>query len=299
MGRKLIDLTGKQFGRWTVIKRGENRGKQPYWVCQCECGTIREVNGADLRRGVSKSCGCLNLESKQIDLTNQRFGKLIAIEPTEMRSGTQVVWKCKCDCGNECYIGAGNLKSGHTTSCGCLKHISYREKDLTNQHFGLLTVIEKTEIKYFTNNVWKCQCRCGNYINVLSNRLLMGKTKSCGCLGKSFGEKKIEQILIENNISFIKQKTFENCKDVNVLPFDFWVNNQYCIEFDGYQHFHPVEHFGGEAYLQYTQTHDIIKNNYCRNNNIPLIRIPYYHLNKICFDDLKLETSIWKINMEN
>lgn len=54
------DLTGQKFGRLTVLKRVENRGKTTYWECQCECGTIKEVWAGDLRTGKQvKSCGCL------------------------------------------------------------------------------------------------------------------------------------------------------------------------------------------------------------------------------------------------
>ena len=59
MGRKLIDLTGQKFNRWRVIERVENRGKKPYWLCECECGNIKEVRGAHLRNGTHKSCGCI------------------------------------------------------------------------------------------------------------------------------------------------------------------------------------------------------------------------------------------------
>ena len=61
---KFIDLTGQTFGRWRVLGRGENRGNEITWICKCACpkGTIREVSGNSLRRGVSKSCGCLHDE---------------------------------------------------------------------------------------------------------------------------------------------------------------------------------------------------------------------------------------------
>lgn len=64
---KLKDKTGKIYGRWTVLSFGhyhyEPSGtKIPYWQCQCECGTIREVNGANLTKGKSISCGCYNRE---------------------------------------------------------------------------------------------------------------------------------------------------------------------------------------------------------------------------------------------
>lgn len=296
MGRKLIDLTGQKFGRWTVIKRVQNKGKQPYWLCQCNCEnhTLKEVKGASLRNGQSKSCGCLQKQHLQNDLTNQRFGKLIAIQPTSERSGTQVVWKCKCDCGNITYVGAGNLKNGHTLSCGCLrKENNNTFKNLVGQEFGLLTVLEATEKRYFTNIIWKCQCSCQNktICYVPSNRLLMGKTKSCGCIEKSTGEKIIQKLLKENNIPFEKQKKFTSCRDKLPLPFDFYINNQYLVEFDGIQHFEPIEFFEQTQTFEILKKHDIIKNNWCKDNNIPLIRIPYTHLQNLKIQDLLLKTS--------
>lgn len=61
----LIDLTGRQFGRWRVIAdSGERRGLDPLWHCECECGATRLVLGHSLRRGRSKSCGCLKREAQ-------------------------------------------------------------------------------------------------------------------------------------------------------------------------------------------------------------------------------------------
>ena len=59
---KFIDLTGKKFGKWTVLKRAANRGKTIYYLCQCDCGTIAEVRGTGLSSGHTKSCGCLHKE---------------------------------------------------------------------------------------------------------------------------------------------------------------------------------------------------------------------------------------------
>jgi len=61
--RNLIDLTGRKFGRLTVIKRVyPNRGEHPYWLCKCECGTEKIIRGNDLKTGRTKSCGCLKRE---------------------------------------------------------------------------------------------------------------------------------------------------------------------------------------------------------------------------------------------
>jgi len=62
--KRVIDLTNKKFGRWTVIKMvGRNKQGKIMWLCQCSCGTNREVVGGDLKNGKSTSCGCLRIES--------------------------------------------------------------------------------------------------------------------------------------------------------------------------------------------------------------------------------------------
>jgi len=59
---KLIDLTDRKFGRLKALKRVENRGKRVYWLCECDCGTTKEIQGAHLKNGMISSCGCLNRE---------------------------------------------------------------------------------------------------------------------------------------------------------------------------------------------------------------------------------------------
>lgn len=62
MSGKAIDLTGQQFGRWTVIGRSPKSARNALWICKCACGTVREVSSIHLRSGSSQSCGCLNRE---------------------------------------------------------------------------------------------------------------------------------------------------------------------------------------------------------------------------------------------
>ena len=72
------------------------------------------------------------------DISGQRFGRLVAIQPTMMRSCTYVVWECKCDCGNTVLVASNQLRNGNTKSCGCLrKDYITKEltKDLTGQRF--------------------------------------------------------------------------------------------------------------------------------------------------------------------
>lgn len=60
---KRIDLKGKKYNRWTVLNFSKVKNKRGYWICQCDCGNIREVNTSALINGSSKSCGCLHNEN--------------------------------------------------------------------------------------------------------------------------------------------------------------------------------------------------------------------------------------------
>lgn len=92
---KKIDMTGWKMNehgvpnsRWTVLREGQFKGHQRYWVCQCECGTIKEVQGGHLRDGSSISCGCINKErilkynhARHIPIpAGTRFGLLTVLE---------------------------------------------------------------------------------------------------------------------------------------------------------------------------------------------------------------------------
>ena len=109
------------------------------------------------------------------------------------------------------------------------------------------------------------------------------------------GEKVIEQYLINNNIEFQGQKVFKDCKYKNCLRFDFYLPYyNLCIEYDGEGHYQAIDYFGGEQQLKNNQIRDEIKNQYCKDNNINLLRIPYWEFdnieNIICQEIEKLKT---------
>lgn len=110
----------------------------------------------------------------------------------------------------------------------------------------------------------------------------------------SYGEFLIEKILKENNIPYEKEFSFDTCRypDTNTLcRFDFYVNKQYIIEFDGEQHFSSGRGWNTEDNFRDVKNHDKYKNNWCQENNILLIRIPYTHINDIILEDLQINTS--------
>lgn len=98
----------------------------------------------------------------------------------------------------------------------------------------------------------------------------------CPVCSESVGEREISLFLIKNNIEFERYKIFKNCKHINSLPFDFYLPDMnICIEYDGKQHFEPIKWFGGEESLIKQKLRDEIKNQYCKDNDIKLIRIRY------------------------
>ena len=230
---KFIDLTGQKYGRLTIIDRAPNTSQGTTWNCICDCGKQVQVSTRSLRSGNTKSCGCLHKEmvSQQFskNIANQRFGNLIALQPTKERKHGSVVWECLCDCGNIHYVTA--------------------------------------------------------------ELLLASKTQSCGCI-HSRGNQKIKQVLQNNNILYIAEYPIR-IQQINYY-FDFALldtNNQLqCfIEYDGILHFEQDSYHGWNNVNNWkkTQQNDCIKNKYCKENNIPLIRISYTDYDKIDINYLR------------
>lgn len=121
MDRRIEDLTGKKFGRLTVIKEnGRTNGKRKLvkWICRCECGNIVERTGKALK--TSKNSGCDNCKFIREDLTGKRYGKIKVVSMKGHEKGS-IIWNCVCDCGKELEISTSRLNSGHVQSCGCTK----------------------------------------------------------------------------------------------------------------------------------------------------------------------------------
>lgn len=126
-------LEGQRFGRWTVIRRGEDRfNKRRFkrWLCVCDCGEKENVDEQSLLRGKSTSCGCYRAEKAveaanllADDLRGQRFGLWTAVERAGTAyypgGGQTIQWLCKCDCGIERVVLATALRTGDSQSCGC------------------------------------------------------------------------------------------------------------------------------------------------------------------------------------
>ena len=239
---KVIDIKGQRFNRLLVLERDfqKNTNHKAYWICQCDCGKIISVRGQDLRQRKTQSCGCLAKEKltqrNLIDLTNQRFGRLIAKKRMGISEHHRGIWLCKCDCGNSCEVETTSLTSGNTKSCGCLN---------------------------------------------------------------SYAEECISTILREHNIIFKQQYTFSDLfGDYDVkLRFDFAIfdknnNLKQLIEFQGEQHYIPFKNDTIETF-QKRQKYDLLKKEYCKIHNIPLLEINYKDRQNLTWEFLCQNINNW------
>lgn len=250
------------------------------------------------------------------DLTDMIFGRLtvierdFAVEAIRRKLGdTRAYWKCRCRCDEKIItVSSKLLLNGHTTSCGCYRAEKVKEKrptadhskDIQGQKFAHLTAQKRLQKNIHNIYEWECLCDCGRTTIATTNDLSqLHKTQCeyCSLHSKmSLGEQKIYNLLNENNISFIQEKTFDTCRfpqTNGILRYDFYLPEQhYLIEFDGEQHFTDKYDVWNDANRH---NRDNYKNQWCKENNIPLIRIPYTHLNKITIDDLLLETTQFQI----
>ena len=202
---------------------------------------------------------------------------------------------CQCDCGKQCEAQASKLKSGHTTSCGG----SHSDLiiDLTGKVFGRLTVLRDSGKRRSGSGgvIWTCQCKCGQLKEVRQDALLSGVTVSCGCI-KSRGNEKVANILRNANIDFIPEYIPSDMEGTKRFDFAVLENGSvsYLIEYDGVLH-SEYSNSGWDTLERFerTQKRDEQKNEYCRVQNIPLIRIPYTKYDSLTLQDLLLETTDW------
>lgn len=128
---------------------------------------------------------------------------------------------------------------------------------------------------------------CGYEWLVTPNNFLKGRRcPKCSISNiTSKGEDVIANVLNELNIKYVREYRFKNCRNKLPLPFDFALFKEKkliaLIEYQGRQHFEPVEAFGGDENLAYTKNNDLIKKEYCKKNNIKLIEIPYWEFDNI------------------
>lgn len=222
-------------------------------------------------------------------------------------------------------VYATGRRCNGTRSCGCKQGKTFinanllgiKQQDLTGQILNGWKLLQKTFYKD-SNRSYKYLCQSVIYpqfFDILSIRHLKDGYVAKAHLAKisyqktqfkllkekphlSKNEENIVNLCKKHNIHGNWQYRFLDCKDKLPLPFDFFIENKYVIEYDGEQHFKLVSLFDEDDESFYIRrSHDLLKNKYCFEHNIPLIRIPYNK--KYTFEDLKLETTRFLLTPEN
>lgn len=157
----LKDLTGQKFNKLTVLYRvfPNTKNGSARWHCRCDCGNECDVIGVHLRNGHTKSCGCnIKLHMAQIgkeqgfknieNINGQTFGKLTVIKRIYDADTHKYKCLCSCECGGEVMVSADKLKSGHTSSCGCLtsKGESLINSYLTKHNYNFKTQLTFSDL---------------------------------------------------------------------------------------------------------------------------------------------------------
>ena len=291
------DLVGQVFSHLKVIKLDKEKTqekKRTHWIVECDCGIQFSVLGSNLGRNTTKCKYC-----KAENIVGQKFNRLTVIARV-IDDEDHVKWKCQCECGNIIIVRKDSLTTGHTKSCGCLqKEIASKNTkiNLIGQKFGKLTVIAESLRRDNEGNFfWYCNCDCGTTNHEVNGHILKsGRIQSCGCV-RSRGEEKIAGILSNNNIPFKREYIV---KDLTLSTggnphFDFAImddnnNVKYFIEYNGEQHYISRGSIFTEEKVATIQQRDKKKIAYCKENNIPLIIIPYTKYNNLNLNDLLLK----------
>lgn len=224
--------------------------------------------------------GCLVCYKNKRTKTHEQYVKEVAeinanieVVGLYVDNHTNILHRCKIDgyewlasprnilSGKGCPVCAGNKKCGHEEY---IKKVAKINNNIE---------VVGTYINAHTSILHRCKID-GNEWYATPNRILSGR--GCPKCNESKGEKIIANWLDENNILYEPQKRFENCRSKKPLPFDFYLPHyNICIEYNGIQHYEPIDYFGGEERFKENVKRDKIKENYCSENNICLIKIAY------------------------
>ncbi len=285
----LISKKNNKVGymNYKVIQKGKR--KRVLVTIRCSCGSIFRKTLDDINRKDHNLC--CNECSKRIRGKKKRKSKFEMFNFIESL-GYKIIDKKKDYLRNE-FIEVYN-KEGYR---GFIKYNSLRQgkqMSIFNEHMNLSNYVYNANIYAKQNNInceiislskcnkWnrqglKIKCECGKIFETSLPSFQNGKIRCDDCSKNiSIFAFAIKQYLDDNNIKYIREFRFNSCRDVLPLPFDFFLKDlNKLIEVDGQGHYKAIECWNGQKGLELTQKHDKIKNDFCKKNNIPLLRISY------------------------
>lgn len=229
---------------------------------------------------IKRKQGCRKCYNQSRRMSDNQFkkvlkenhnGTIVSLEKY-IQSKTKIKVQCK-KCEKIYPTEPRNVLRNGCHNCANRRTPEEFEIKLKEIHSNEIIALEK----YKTHRDYiKVKHKCGFIWNVQSGELIRKNPVGCPLCASSKGNKKIQNILIKNNITFEREKRFSTCKYKNPMPFDFFIpQNKILIEFDGEQHFIAIDFWGGQKGLDERMVKDRIKDEWAKKNNYKLFRIKF------------------------
>lgn len=257
--------------------------------CKCKlCNDVFERTFQRFKGGKYNCCQkCANklANSQRLNLEDLKHQTLqmsnsILLQDEYVNNSTKM--KFMCECGNIFYTSWTEFKNSCKRTCNKCSNtqkLTYGEVKEFIENNTSCRLISK-DYNSVHQNI-QIRCSCGNIFETTFRSFRDRYTRACReCRKlKSNLELQVENILNELNLKYKEQYTFENCVNKKKLPFDYYIEEfNLLIEVDGEQHYSQYRFEDNELKFADRIYNDAIKNSYCEDNNIPLLRIPYWDI---------------------
>ena len=249
---------------------------------KCNCGDIFYVSFNRFykcNQRQCKKCGYKNGSSKQTMELEEFESKVFNIlgdkyKVIEYKKASGDVKMEHLVCGKTYTQKGTKILSGQRCS-HCYAPVKKDFKEVEDEIISICGQ-ELKLVKYINHDNLILKCKCGNELKRGLSDIRKVRGVFCDKCKSSSGVIQIEKFLNENNIRYIREHSFDDCVYKRKLRFDFYLPNlNMCIEYDGEQHYRVLPHWGGERGFNLNKTRDDIKNKYCKDNGIELLRISF------------------------
>jgi len=283
-----------KYNKSKLIEVTRENNKPIFNLICCECGETYSMDSNTFYKSSTKTCQpcSVKIRSKNRVLSNEyvinyleSFGLTLL---SEFYTTSKKI-KVKCKCGKSFKSKFNTIKNSKYKVCKeCSIKLEADKRTLSNEEFlerfKKLNSDEYDILNSYSKNINYIQVKhkiCGGVYNI-KPKTLLNKATICPYCNMSKGEDKISYFLKQNNIKFITQFRFDDCRNKNPLPFDFYLPDyNILLEYDGEYHYHIKPNKTIQRYMA-LRKNDMIKNKFCREKEgLKLVRIPYWEYKSI------------------